>query len=151
MDWLRMRIGGNWDPFEDMSRLRERINSLFEETFARAPRREPVSARAWSPAVDIFETPDQIVVHADLAGIARDQVDVELEGDTLTIKGTRPDDDSRQYLRVERPKGEFRRSFTIGVPVEEGKVKAAMRDGILEIVLPKVQKAQPEQVKISVE
>jgi HSP20 family protein len=145
-----MRAGG-WDPFEDMARLRERINSLFEETISRAPKTEPVSQRTWSPAVDISETPEHVLVQVDLAGVPRDKVDIEIEGETLTIKGTRPEDDSLHYLRVERPKGEFRRSFTIGVPVERGQVKAAVRDGVLEIVLPKVQKATPEQVKVSVE
>lgn len=150
MAWFRMGLGGAWDPFEDMARLRDRINSLFEETISRVPRTEPVSGRTWSPAVDISETPEHILVQVELAGVPRDNVDVQIEGDILTIKGTRPEDETLHYLRVERPKGEFRRSFTIGVPVENDGVKATMHDGILEIVLPKVQKAKPEQVKIEV-
>jgi HSP20 family protein len=148
MDWLRF---GNWDPFQDLSRLREQINSLFEQMAARAPRHEPTSGTAWSPAVDIWETDEAITFQADLAGVDKNKVEISIEDDRLTIRGERAADEGRKYLRVERPKGAFQRGFTIGVPVDASKVKATMRDGVLQVTVPKVGKAKPEQVKVAVE
>jgi HSP20 family protein len=148
MDWLRI---GNWDPFQDLGRLREQINSLFEQTISRAPGREPATGAAWTPAVDIYETEGEIVFHADLAGVSKDKIEVALDEDTLTISGVRPANEGQKFVRVERPKGDFRRTFTIGVPVEAAKVKATMREGVLEVVVPKAGKPKPEQVRVAIE
>lgn len=140
-----------WDPFGDLGTLRERVNRLFEETLARTGRREPAEARTWAPLVDIHETDGEIVVRADLPGLSREQIDIELTGDALTIKGERKFDDERKnYVRIERPHGTFQRSFTIGVPVDQANVKAAYRDGVLEVTLPKTGEARPKQVRVEV-
>jgi HSP20 family protein len=139
-----------WDPFSDLGTLRERVNRLFEETLARSGRREPAEARTWSPLVDIHETDGEIIVRADLPGLSREEIDIELAGDALSIKGDRKLDENRSYVRVERPHGAFQRSFTIGVPIDTANVKAAYRDGVLEVALPKAEEARPKQVKVDV-
>jgi HSP20 family protein len=140
-----------WDPFGDLGTLRDRVNRAFEDAFARTGTREPAEARTWSPPVDIQETEGEIVLRADLPGMTREQIDIELSGDALTIRGERTfDDEGRNYLRVERPHGTFQRGFTIGVPIDQANVKANFRDGVLEITLPKSEEIRPKQVKIDV-
>ncbi|NIM06372.1 MAG: Hsp20 family protein [Armatimonadetes bacterium] len=140
----------HWDPFGDLRTLRERVDRLFEESLARSPHQEPVTIHAWSPVVDIYEVPDALVVEAELTGMKQEDVDIELTGDTLTIKGERQPSPEREFLRQERSYGAFQRAFTLGVPVDQTKVKARYRDGLLEITLPKAKQARPKQVKIEV-
>lgn len=116
--------------------------------------RENVSTRVWSPAVDVYEDQDSIIIQADLPGVKQEAIDIEMNGDTLTIKGERKfEDPSRQdkYVRVERQYGAFQRSFTIGIPVEADKVKATYRNGTLELTIPKSEAVRPKKVQVSVE
>jgi HSP20 family protein len=140
-----------WDPFSDMQTLRERINRLFEESLAQGARQEPVVAHSWAPVVDIYDTPEALLVEVELPGMKQEDINVELSGDTLTIKGERlphEGDDKRELLRQERHYGSFSRAFTLGVPVQQTAVKAHYRDGVLEITLPKAEETKPKQVKI---
>ncbi|MCE5315495.1 MAG: Hsp20/alpha crystallin family protein [Armatimonadota bacterium] len=139
-----------WDPFRDMSVLQDRINRIFNESSGRA---ENASSRAWSPVVDIIETQSDLVVRAELPGMNRDDIDIEVTGESLTIKGERVFDEASKddYIRVERPYGPFQRSFSIGVPVQSDKVKASYRDGILEVTIPKAEEVKPKKIKVNAE
>jgi len=140
-----------WDPFADISRLQEQVNRLFEQRLLR-PGRELAAAPSWTPAVDIYATEQAIVVHLDLPGVQREDIDIQLTGETLTIKGVRRfarEETDRQYMRIERPYGAFLRSFTLGIPIDQHNMKATYSDGVLEVILPKVGK--PQHVKIEVE
>lgn len=142
-----------WDPFADMAQLREQVNRLFEQSLTRAGR-EPVSTRTWAPMVDIEETADALVLHAELPGIKPEDIAIQIEGDTLTLRGERKfeqESADRQYIRVERSYGAFQRTFTLGVPIKQDEVKASYRDGVLEVVLPKSEEVKPKQIKIEVE
>ena len=139
-----------WDPFSDMWSLRERIDRLFEESLAHSTHREPVMAHAWAPVVDIHETTDALVVEAELPGMKQEDIDIELSGDTLTIKGERRPASEREFLRQERNYGAFQRAFTLGVPINQAGVRARYTDGLLEVTLPKAEEARPKQVKIEV-
>jgi len=139
-----------WDPFGDLRSLRERIDRLFEESMARSGRHEPVVAHAWAPVVDIYETPEALVVEAEVAGMKQKDIDIELSGDTLTIKGERKPEPGREFLRQERNYGTFQRAFTLGVPINPAGVRARYREGVLEITLPKAEEARPRQVRIEV-
>jgi len=146
MDLLR------WDPFSDLAALRDRVNRVFEESLTRpGERREPAASRSWAPLVDIYETPAEIVLLADIAGVQQDDLDVQVTGDTLTIKGERKPQQDRQYVRVERPYGVFLRSFTIGTPIDQAQVRAHYREGVLEVILPKAAEAHPRQVQVQVD
>lgn len=141
-----------WDPFADMALLREQVNRLFEQSMPQTAR-ATAETSTWTPAVDILETPGALVVEVELTSVDRAQVDVQILGDTLTIKGLRtlPKAEGKQYLRIERPYGAFQRSFTLGMPVDAAKVAATFRhDGVLEITLPKREAMTPKQVKIEV-
>lgn len=141
-----------WDPFADMAQLREQVNRLFEQSLTRTG--QPVAAQAWAPTVDIYETESTIVLCIELPGMQADAIDIQITGDTLTIKGERQLDreqTGRQYVRVERAYGPFQRSFTLGLPIEQTKVAANYRDGILELTLPKAEAVKPKQIKIDVQ
>lgn len=143
-----------FDPFEDLSRLQREVNRLFEDNGRPGGNRasEHVSQRTWTPAVDIYEDASKIVLRAELAGLSQDEIDIELTGDTLTIKGDRKFDESERregYVRIERSYGPFQRAFTIGIPVDADAVKASYRDGILEIQLPKSEETRPKKVQVT--
>ncbi len=143
-----------WDPFADMAQLREQVNRLFEQSLTHSGN-EPMGTRVWAPAVDIHETDAAIVLEMEIPGIKPEAIDIQLVGDTLTVKGertlAREEDTTKRYVRVERAYGAFQRSFTLGIPVEQGGVCAAYKDGVLTITLPKAESVKPKQVKVEVQ
>ena len=141
-----------FDPFEDLTRLQREVNRLFEDNSRTGRASEPASTRTWAPVVDIFEDQNEIVVRAELPGIKQEEIDIELTGDTLTLKGERKFGDAERregYVRVERAYGQFQRSFTIGVPVQNDAVTASYKDGLLEVHLPKSEATKPKKVKVA--
>lgn len=140
-----------WDPFRDLESLQEDVNRLFQESMAR-PRREAPAARVWAPPVDVVEDGDRITVKAELPGMKREDIDIELNGDQLTIRGERKfetEEKKENFVRVERTYGRFQRTFTIGVPVKADEVKASYKDGILEVAIPKSEETKPKKVDVS--
>jgi HSP20 family protein len=141
-----------FDPFEDLTRLQREVNRLFEDNTRSGRGTEPASTRTWAPAVDIFEDKDEIVVKAELPGLKQEDIDIELTGDTLTLKGERKFEDTQRrdnYVRVERAYGAFQRAFTIGVPVQHDGVTATYKDGVLEVHLPKSEATKPKKVQVA--
>jgi HSP20 family protein len=136
-----------WDPFRDLSVLQDKINRIFNET----TRPAEGSTRTWAPVVDIIETEGDLIVRAEIPGMKREDIDIEITSESLTIKGERKFDEQNKegYLRVERPYGPFQRSFSIGVPVDAEKVKAAYQDGILEVVIPKSEAVKPKKIPVA--
>ena len=138
------------DPFETLLRFQDDLSRAIGPRTA--PPREHVSSRIWSPTVDVYEDSDAIVIKADLPGVNQDEIDVEMNNDTLTIRGERKfEDEARResYVRVERQYGAFQRSFTIGVAVEPDKIKAVYKNGILELTLPKAEITKPRKVQVA--
>jgi HSP20 family protein len=128
------------------------MNRLFEDAGRGGYRNdEAVSTNAWSPAVDIFETPADIVVKAELPGMERKDIVLHLENNVLTLKGERrfeKETKEENYHRIERSYGGFSRAFNIPSMVEEEKIRADYKDGVLTIVLPKKEQAKPKQIRI---
>lgn len=137
-----------WDPFRELSTLQDRINRVFNEQLSRGEAEG--TEKTWSPVVDILESESDLIVRAELPGVRREDMDVEVTSESLTIRGERKFDDQSKdnYLRVERAYGPFQRSFSIGVPVQPDKIKAAFRDGVLEITVPKAEEVKPKRVEI---
>lgn len=143
-----------WDPFTDVVSLRDQINRLFDESVSRAPareRREGMAQRAWAPAVDIFEDKDKIQLKVDLPGVQQSDIQVEMEGEVLTIRGERKLDDQGgpNCVRAERVAGPFVRTFTLATQVQSDKVSASYRDGVLEVTIPKAEATKPRRIEIS--
>jgi HSP20 family protein len=125
---------------------------VFEDAFTRLLS-EPRTGRPWSPAVDIFETENELVLKADVPEVALDDINVNVENQTLTLSGERKfekDDDSKGFHRIERSYGHFTRSFSVPATVEAEKVSAEYHNGVLTVKLPKKEAAKPRQVKIAV-
>ena len=141
-----------WDPFRDLNTLQDRMNRLFEEANRGWKSDEGPGTTAWSPAVDIFETEDEIIVKAEVPGMGRKDIDLSLENNVLTLKGDRrfqKETKEENYHRIERSYGSFTRSFSIPAMVNEDKIRADYNDGVLSISLPKKERAQAKQIKIT--
>jgi HSP20 family protein len=142
-----------WDPFRDLLSIQDRMNRLFEQTMSRSRSEEGIASSTWTPAVDIYETPEAIVMQADLPGLRREDIDIQIQDNTLTLRGERrfaKDAQEENYLRIERAYGAFQRSFTLPATVHPEKVRAVFRDGILELTLPKAEETKPKKIAIEV-
>lgn len=144
-----------WDPFRDIITLRERMDKMFEDSLSRFRiSEEETMPTFWSPAVDIYETDENIVLKAELPGVDKKEVTVEVKDNTLVLKGERSREKEvkeENYHRVERSFGTFMRSFSIPVSVKQDQVKAKFKDGVLEVTMPKSEESKPNQVKVEVE
>ncbi len=143
-----------YEPFRELDRLQNEMNRIFDGFLSPAgtPRSAGPAPRTWAPSVDIAESENALLLRAELPGMKIEDVDIELAGDTLTIRGERhfDGDETRQhFVRVERSYGRFQRSFTLGVPIESDQVTASYRDGILEVTLPKSEETRPRKVAVT--
>ncbi|OGV96445.1 MAG: molecular chaperone [Nitrospinae bacterium RIFCSPLOWO2_02_FULL_39_110] len=144
-----------WEPFKDLLSIHERMNRLFEDTLFR-PRgmEEELAKGTWAPAVDIYETQNDIVLKAELPGLTQKDINVEVRDNTLILKGEKKFEKEvkeENYHRIERSYGSFQRMFTLPDTIQQDKVKAKFKEGVLEIVMPKEEKAKPKLVKVDVE
>jgi HSP20 family protein len=117
-----------WDPLHDLLALHERMNRLGTD-----------DAPGWTPAVDLYETADRFVLCIELPGLTRDQIKIELQHETLTVRGDRPvnHEEGAHFHRVERGHGPFARTFPLPQPVDADRIAADFRDGVLTVVVPK--------------
>ncbi|MBZ5638975.1 MAG: Hsp20/alpha crystallin family protein [Acidobacteriia bacterium] len=145
-----------WDPLRDLVVLQERMNRMFEDALARSggtADTESLATSGWRPSVDIFEQDSHYVLRADLPGIPPDGVEIEVEGDALTLRGERRPDAAvgrESYLRAERPQGRFSIQITLPPSVERSAIRASQRDGVLDVVLPKKEERAPGKLKVDV-
>ena len=144
-----------WDPFKDVATLQDRINRLFNESFGQTRDLEDdMKACAWRPAVDIYEAENEIVLRAELPGIRKEDIAVEVKDNLLTLRGERfpdPDISDEKYYRREICFGTFERSFTLREIIKPEQIKATVRDGVLNISIPKPDVEVPRQVSVEVE
>ena len=142
-----------WDPFRDLISIQDRMNRLFEQTLSRSRGEEGAAAATWTPAVDIYETLDTIVIKADLPGVVREDIEIQVDDNTLTLKGGRrfsKDVQEESYLRIERTYGSFHRCFTLPASIRQEEIRAVCRDGVLELTLPKAEGSKPKRIAIEV-
>ena len=125
---------------------------LFEDAFSRMLT-EPQTNRPWAPAVDIYETENELVLKADLPDVDLNDIDVRVENQTLTISGERKfekNDSTKGYHRIERSYGTFVRSFSVPNTFDTETIAADFKNGVLTVTLPKKEAAKPRQVKVEV-
>lgn len=140
-----------FDPFRDLMDLQHRINRLFEEVWRGET--EELAPATWSPLVDIYEDSESIVIEADLPGLSKEQVSVNVKDNTLTIEGERRLEHQQKrdsYHRLERAYGSFTRSFPLPSSVNVEGIQAEFKDGVLRIHLPKREEAKPRQIAVEV-
>jgi HSP20 family protein len=142
-----------WTPFQDFAVVQDRMNRLFHE-FHNRHDDDVMTRGAWIPAVDIFENGNkELVIKAELPAMSREDIDVSVENQTLTIRGEKKfnhEVKEEQYHRVERTYGSFSRSFSLPMTVDVSRVSADYKDGVLTITLPLREEAKPKQIKVEV-
>src|SRR5271170_7377390 len=140
-----------WDPFHNLSTLQEQVNRLLQSNF---PARSDNSAlTTWAPAVDIYETENELVLKADLPDVNEKDLDIRVENNMLTVRGERKFEQKvkeENYLRIERTYGSFSRSFGLPNTVNTEGIKAEYKNGVLSVELPKRAESKPKQVKVNV-
>lgn len=142
-----------WDPFRELEDMSDRLNRMFARPAVRTNGKETLTVADWSPTVDISETDGEYLIKAELPEVKKDDVKVTLEDGILTIQGERrreKDEKTTKYHRVERSYGSFVRSFSLPDQVDESGVKAEYRDGMLNLRIPKSEKAKPRAIEVKV-
>jgi len=140
-----------WRPFQELKR---EIDRIWDEFVGRVPFPERWEKFEWAPAVDVSETDEAVVVRADVPGLAPEDLEINLSGNLLTIKGEKKqerEEKKENFYRMERVYGSFVRSIELPAEVEAEKVEAVYKNGVLKIVLPKKAEAKGKAIKIKVE
>ena len=153
--WEPFRGLRRWGPLGEISSLQREMDRLFNEYFGKmkGTEEEGLVARAWAPAMDIYETEEKLVLKAELPGLKKEDIDIRVQDNTFTLKGKKKFEKEVQqenYHRVERTYGTFQRSFTLPNTVKQEGIEATFKDGILEISLPKAEEARPKQIQVQV-
>jgi HSP20 family protein len=140
------------EPIRDLAHMQNQMNRVFDDFFG--TRAQPTLVdRVWAPAIDIYETREELVVVAEVPGVKEKDIQLSIVENVLSLKGQRlPAGDVKEesYHRIERWTGGFERYIQLPVPVQADKVRASYRDGVLEVRLPKIEAVKPREIKIEV-
>ena len=143
-----------FSPFGDVWNLQDEVNRLFRNFGAGSRRTEENAETAlWAPLVDIAEDRESVKITAELPGLKQNEVKINVENGIMTLKGERrfsEETKKENYCRVERSYGAFSRSFSLPTTVDTEKIRATMKDGLLEVLIPKREEAKPKEVQIEV-
>lgn len=143
-----------WEPFKDLLSLQDRMNRLFEESLARGTAKEADEQPSqWSPSVDILETESEIVLLAEVPGVDLENIELQIRDNVLTLRGERTFENTlkkEHYFRIERAYGNFSRSFTLPSSIHQEQVQARLRDGVLEVRMPKRLQGASRSIAVEV-
>jgi HSP20 family protein len=145
-----------WEPFKELEDLQNRLSNIFGRTpVRRAEGKENITLAEWAPLADITEDDKEYVIKLELPEVKREDVKVTVENGVLAIAGERKfeqqhEDEKKKCHRVERAHGSFLRTFTLPEDADADQVKATFKDGVLEVHLPKGEKAKPKQIEVQV-
>ncbi|MCK5181354.1 MAG: Hsp20/alpha crystallin family protein [Dehalococcoidia bacterium] len=140
-----------WGPLTDLMTLRQAMDRLFEDSFVRPSRALETFGQATAPARDVYQTPGEIVVKAILPGVRPEDVNIDITGDTLTVKGeskAEQEIERDDYLYQERRYGAFSRTVVLPVELKSDKGEATMEDGVLTLTIPKAEEVKPKAIKV---
>ena len=139
-----------WSPFREIDQLQGEMGGLFDWAFGRSGG-SLLTESGWAPPIDVLQDEDAFRVQVDLPGMKKEEIEITLDDNTLTIRGekkreseTKEDD----YYRTERFDGTFSRSLVLPSATDANKIEATYRDGVLDVVIPKSEEAKPKQIKI---
>ena len=141
-----------WHPFTELMSLRQAMDKLFEDSFVRPSRVLSTLGELGAPTLDIYQTPDEVVVKASLPGLKPEDVSIDITGETLTIKGeTKAEQEikKRDYIYQERRYGAFSRSLILPSGLKPDKAEATMEDGVLTLTIPKAEGVKPKAIKVT--
>ncbi|MBC7196004.1 MAG: Hsp20/alpha crystallin family protein [Deferribacterales bacterium] len=140
-----------WDPFKDIMSLQERINKIFDETVQQDRKSQYGD---WYPPVDIFEKEDGITIIMEIPGVSENDIDLQITDGVLTVRGEKKlpyEKSNENFYRLERNFGKFARSFSLPNTVDQNKVKAGLKEGILKIEIGKKDEIKPKVIKVEKE
>ena len=142
-----------WPSFDRWASLRDEMNRLFDLPMMGHPAREAQLFSGWTPALDLYQTVDNVVAVVELPGMRKEDINISLHDGMLTIAGERQSSsgEGESAERTERFSGKFRRSISLPTRVDASKVSATYKDGILTVTLPKAEEAKPKKVEVTVE
>ena len=133
---------------EGLTNMRAEMDRAFEST--RSFSGSPAPLSRWNPAVNVYQDKDRFTVVVELPGLKKEEIEISLHDDTLTIAGERKREESgEQEFLTERLYGKFQRSLTLPTAVDAEKVKASYKDGLLQVELPKAEEAKPKQIEVA--
>ena len=146
---MRMAIT-RFEPFRELAAVQAHLNRIFNEPYA--PGDDTLTRADWVPAVDVFETEQhELVLKAELPGIKREDIDLKVENNVLTIRGEKKqqaEERTERVHRYERSYGVFERSFALPTTVDSEKVSATFQNGILTVTVPKAERARPREIPV---
>lgn len=139
-----------WEPFRDLMAMQDRMTRLFDETLSRIFKEE-VPRGAWSPPVDIVEREKEVILKIDLPEMNQNDIEIQVEENTLIVQGERrfiKEASEEHYIQIERPYGNFRRTFALPKMIDQEEIKASYKEGVLRIVLPRKKEVIPKQITV---
>ena len=142
-----------WDPYREVLTLQNRLNSIFQDYGRGQGENDSVAAAAFVPPVDVYEDEHKIVLKLEVPGLKQEDLDIQIEKNTLTVKGERKfekEEKEENFHRIERRYGSFFRSFTLPNTVNPEAVKASYDAGVLRVELEKRAEAKPKQIKVQI-
>jgi len=142
-----------WEPLRDLATLQNRLSRVVRESYSPEGPEEALTTTGFAPPVDVYEDEHSITLKLEVPGIDEKDIDVRIEGNTLTVHGERTiekEEKEENFRRIERQYGSFTRSFTLPGSVDPGQVNAHYDKGVLKITLDKKAEAKPKQIKVNV-
>ncbi|MDN3513186.1 MAG: Hsp20/alpha crystallin family protein [Candidatus Brocadia sp.] len=142
-----------WSQLPSISSMQEEMNRMFDRFFRGGDLAEFGVAGTWVPPLDLSETADKVTVKAEIPGMDPKEIDISIQGDTLTIKGEKKEEKEekgKNYYRMERRYGSFSRSIDLPASVDSNKVTAECKNGVLEITMQKKEEVKPKQISVKV-
>ncbi|UVT20122.1 MAG: Hsp20/alpha crystallin family protein [Nitrospira sp.] len=143
-----------WDPFRELEEVSDRLNRMFARPAARTMNgKENMIVADWTPPVDISETEGEYQIKVEIPDVKKEDVKITLEDGVLTIQGQRKheqEEKGKKFHRIERSYGSFARTFALPDVIEVDQVKAEFKDGVLNLHLPKSEKAKPKAIEVKV-
>ncbi len=140
-----------WDPFNELEEIQNSINKIFDDSLFKKGKKNRKELGYWEPAIDIIETKDKYKIKAEFPGIPKDDIEINVSDNVLTIKGEKKQEKEEKdanYYRTERVYGLFQRQLVLPPDVDADKIKANYKNGVLEIEIPKGEKAKPKKINI---
>ena len=141
-----------WNPWREMNTLQNRLNHMLADSFFQTGRSDDdMSLGTWHPVVDMYDEDDKIVIKAELPGMDKKDIAIDVKDRVLTLSGERDTDNEvkeEKYYRRERVYGKFQRAFSLPADVDSDKIKADFKEGLLKIEVPKPEKQKPKQITV---
>ncbi len=147
-------IGSQWNPWKELEEIEKRLAAVWGRPLAKAEAgKEAMTVAEWAPLVDISEDGREYVIKADLPDVKKEDVKISVQDNIVAISGERKyekEEKDKKYHRIERAYGRFLRSFTLPEDADGTKIAAEYKDGVLQVRLPKSEKAKPKTIEVKV-